>query len=72
MVNLLADTGYANYSDIVLVQSKMVRDKPEVVRAFVEASIEGWRDYMEDPAAGQRADPERQPRHDAGRARCAR
>ncbi len=52
VVNLLADSGFANYSNLVLVQSKLVRDKPDIVRAFVEASIEGWRDYMKDPAAG--------------------
>jgi NitT/TauT family transport system substrate-binding protein len=52
VVSLLADAGFANYSNVVLVQSKLVRDKPDVVRAFVEASVEGWRDYMKDPAAG--------------------
>ena len=52
VVNLLADNGYASYSNVILTQSKTVRDKPELVRAFIEASIEGWRDYMNDPALG--------------------
>ena len=52
VVNLLADNGYAGYSDVVLVPAKMVREHPEIVKAFVEASIEGWEAYMKDPAAG--------------------
>ena len=52
VVNLLADNGFASYSNVVLVQSRTVRDRPDVVRAFIEASVEGWRDYMKDPAAG--------------------
>ncbi len=52
VVTLLADNGFASYSNVILAQSKTVRDKPELVRAFVEASIEGWRDYMKDPSAG--------------------
>ena len=53
VVNLLADNGYASYSNLVLTQSKMVKERPEVVRAFIEASIEGWYSYMNgDPAPG--------------------
>jgi NitT/TauT family transport system substrate-binding protein len=53
VVNLLADSGYSSYSNVVLMQSKMVAEKPEIVRAFVEASIEGWYSYMYgDPAPG--------------------
>ena len=52
VVNLLADNGYDSYSNVLLVRSKMVEQQPEVVRAFVEASIEGWRSYMADPAPG--------------------
>jgi NitT/TauT family transport system substrate-binding protein len=53
VVNLLADNGFDNYSDVILAQSKMVRTRPEIVRAFVEASAEGWYHYMYgDPAPG--------------------
>ncbi len=52
VVNLLADAGYDGYSTVILARSRMVQDHPDVVRAFVEASIEGWRSYMEDPAPG--------------------
>ena len=52
VVNLLADNGYDSYSTVILARSRMVQDQPEVVRAFVEASIEGWRSYLDDPAPG--------------------
>ena len=52
VVNLLADNGYASYSTVILTQTRTVRERPEVVRAFIEASIEGWRSYMENPAPG--------------------
>jgi len=48
---LLADSGYPTYGALVLVKSAWVKDKPEVVKAFVEASIEGWNAYLHgDPA----------------------
>ena len=52
MVNLLADNGYDGYSNVILARSQMVQQQPQVVQAFIEASIEGWRSYMNDPAAG--------------------
>ncbi len=52
VVNLLADAGYDSYSTVILAQSRTVRQRPEVVRAFIEASIEGWRSYLADPAPG--------------------
>ncbi len=52
VVNLLADNGYDGYSTVILAQSRIVQQKPEVLRAFIEASIEGWRSYLDDPAPG--------------------
>jgi NitT/TauT family transport system substrate-binding protein len=46
----LADSGYDSYHAI-FCRRELVRDAPEVVRAFVHASIRGWRDYLEsDPS----------------------
>ena len=45
-VYLLADDGYPSYSELVMVPQKMIDTKPEVVRAFVAATIEGWHDYL--------------------------
>jgi len=53
VVNLLADSGYTSYSNVVLVQKKMVAEHPDVVKAFVEASTEGWYSYLYgDPTPG--------------------
>jgi NitT/TauT family transport system substrate-binding protein len=45
-VYLLADYGYPSYATMVLVPQKLIDTKPEVVKAFVEASVEGWHDYL--------------------------
>lgn len=53
VVNLLADNGFTSYCDLILTQAKTIRERPEIVRAFVEASIEGWYSYIYgDPAPG--------------------
>jgi NitT/TauT family transport system substrate-binding protein len=46
LIHLLADNGYASYSNIVLTTSKMVQAHPDVVKAFIEASTEGWYSYL--------------------------
>ena len=42
----LSATGYDSYH-VMLTRRALVRDDPEMVRAFVSASIRGWRDYLE-------------------------
>ncbi|MDE2229442.1 MAG: ABC transporter substrate-binding protein [Alphaproteobacteria bacterium] len=50
-VFLLADAGYASYGSIIETSAKLVHDNPELVRRFVDASIEGWYAYLyRDPA----------------------
>ena len=52
-VFLLADYGYPGYANMVLVPQKWIDEKPQVVQAFVEASIEGWMRYIYgDPSPG--------------------
>jgi NitT/TauT family transport system substrate-binding protein len=52
-VFLLADEGYPGYAAMVIARTALIDKKPEVVRAFVEASIEGWHDYLfGDPSPG--------------------
>ena len=49
---LLADNGYQTYAALVLAPERWIADKPEAVRGFVNASIEGWKDYIYgDPSA---------------------
>lgn len=51
-VFLLADDGYLSYAATIMVRRDLATRKPAVVRAFVEASIEGWRQYLHgDPTA---------------------
>jgi len=47
---LLADGGYPPYGSTIVTTEKMVAEKPDVVARFVKASLEGWRDYIKNPA----------------------
>ena len=54
-VFLLSDYGYPSYASMVLAQNRLVAERPVLVQAFVNASIEGWRSYIYgDPAPGNR------------------
>lgn len=60
---LYADHGYPSYATLVMVNMRVIEAKPQLVQAFVDATIEGWRDYLHgDPAPGnaliQRDNPE--------------
>lgn len=45
-VFLFADAGYPGYSAMVMARGDFIQSNPDVVRQFVEASIEGWKDYV--------------------------
>jgi len=45
-VHLIADAGFANYQETLDISRRMVEEKPELVQRFVDASIEGWTQYM--------------------------
>ena len=46
IVHLLADHGFNTYSTTIETRTQLVRDKPDLVRRFVEASILGWYNYL--------------------------
>jgi NitT/TauT family transport system substrate-binding protein len=46
VVHLLADQGFSTYSTTIETRTQLVREKPEMVRRFVEASILGWYNYL--------------------------
>src|SRR5438067_1033368 len=49
----LADAGYPGYANMVLVPDSWITNRPQAVQAFVDASIEGWMDYLYgDPRPG--------------------
>jgi NitT/TauT family transport system substrate-binding protein len=43
---LLADQGYPSYAAMVLAPDSLIAKNPAAVKAFVEASAVGWRDYL--------------------------
>ncbi|MGA1804032.1 ABC transporter substrate-binding protein [Rhizobium sp. HT1-10] len=45
-VFLLADSGYSPYSTMITTSKTMIDSKPDVVQRFVDASIEGWYNYL--------------------------
>ncbi|MCG6985412.1 MAG: ABC transporter substrate-binding protein [Thiocapsa sp.] len=52
---LLADEDYPSYGNLILAADSRIAQDPGLVRAFVTASIAGWRDYLSgDPAPGNR------------------
>jgi NitT/TauT family transport system substrate-binding protein len=71
VVILLADAGYSSYGNLVLARQETLDKKPGTVRAFIEASSEGWYDYLYgDPEPGNRlilaANPDMKPETMAG------
>lgn len=52
-VFLFADEGYLGYAGMVMVRGQFLDENRATVQAFVDASLEGWKDYVwGDPAAG--------------------
>ena len=49
---LFAKDGYPPYGSTIVTTRKVLETRPEVLRAFIRASVQGWRDYMRDPAPG--------------------
>ena len=45
-VFLLADNGYPGYAAMILATDSLISNNPEAVKAFVAASAQGWRDYL--------------------------
>lgn len=53
VVLLMADAGYDSYSTLIQTRAELIEERPEVVQAFVDASIKGWYDYLYgDPTPG--------------------
>jgi NitT/TauT family transport system substrate-binding protein len=49
---LFADDGYPPYGNTIVTLQKTVKEKPAMVQRFVKATLEGWKSYLENPAAG--------------------
>lgn len=46
VAHLIADAGYENYNETIEIAARTVRDRREVVQRFVDASMEGWAEYL--------------------------
>ena len=63
---LFAQEGYPPYGNTIVTTRQMVKDKPELVQRFVKATIEGWRSYLQNPAAGNALIKQDNPKMDDG------
>jgi len=45
-VFLLADNGYPGYATMILAPDSLIAKNPAAVKAFVEATAQGWKDYL--------------------------
>ena len=51
----LSEAGYKGYGNIITTSAKLIRERPDLVQRFVDASIEGWYSYLYgDPAPANR------------------
>lgn len=46
VVHLLADHGFSTYSTLIEARDDTIRDRPDLVQRFVDASIIGWVNYL--------------------------
>jgi NitT/TauT family transport system substrate-binding protein len=63
VVMLVADAGFKGYASLIATSDKNIDTRPDLVKRFVDASIEGWYSYLNDnPAPGnaliKQANPE--------------
>ena len=51
-VFVFADYGFPPYANTIETTENMVGENPEIVRAFVKASMKGWQSYLDNPEPG--------------------
>lgn len=52
---MVSDLGFNPYSSVLVTSGKLIRDNPELVRQFVQATQLGWQNYFQDPVKGNAA-----------------
>jgi NitT/TauT family transport system substrate-binding protein len=48
----LSDAGYPPYGNAIACRSDVIEQHPDELAAFLQASMQGWKDYLANPAAG--------------------
>jgi NitT/TauT family transport system substrate-binding protein len=62
VVMLIADAGFKGYASLIATSDKMIKDKPDLVQRFIDASVEGWYSYLNgDPSPGNKLIKEANP-----------
>lgn len=64
---LLRNAGFPSYGNPIATRTDLLADHPDVVRAFLKASMQGWKDYLADPAPANRLIMAANPRMSAER-----
>ncbi|MDB5410916.1 MAG: ABC-type nitrate/sulfonate/bicarbonate transport system, periplasmic component [Rhodospirillales bacterium] len=49
---LLADLGYVSYSSIAIASQNLIDTAPDAIQCFVNASIRGWIEFLDNPGPG--------------------
>lgn len=52
---MVSDLGWNPYSSVLITTGTLIRENPELVQRFVDATRQGWRNYLEDPTPGNQA-----------------
>ena len=60
-VILMADNGLSLYGNAVIVNTDYAADNPEVVKGFLRAVANGWKDAIKDPKSGVESIAKRNP-----------
>ena len=52
---MVSQLGWNPYSSVLITTGKMIKEQPELVRRFVQATQLGWQSYLKDPVKGNAA-----------------
>ena len=63
-VILMADYGLALYGNAIIVNTDYAAANPDIVKGFIQAVANGWKDVIKDPAAGAKLVADRNPAAD--------
>jgi NitT/TauT family transport system substrate-binding protein len=56
VVLLVADAGFKGYASLIATSNANIANRPDLVKRFVDASVEGWESYLNgDPTPGNQA-----------------
>ncbi|MCA9051211.1 MAG: ABC transporter substrate-binding protein [Planctomycetaceae bacterium] len=48
-VLMVSDIGFNPYDSVLVTTKRMIQQQPDLVRKIVQASVQGWQSYLDDP-----------------------